>query len=111
MIYIPIYLPYIITNVCLFVLHCLIIEHQESEVCEAKKLRSTHEDIELLKEKYIEEKARRERAELDLTKLQDVQLNTTKLEDELSAWKSMMQEIPGVSCADDVPLKFAGLQK
>ncbi|WOG82537.1 hypothetical protein DCAR_0101702 [Daucus carota subsp. sativus] len=87
------------------------LKHYESEVCEAKKLRSTHEDVELLKEKYIEEKARRERAELDLTKLQDVQLNTTKLEDELSAWKSMMQEIPGVSCADDVPLKFAGLQK
>lgn len=59
----------------------------------------------------MEEKGRRERVELDLLKLQDVQLSTTRLEDELSGWKSMMQEIPGVSCADDVPIKFAGLQK
>lgn len=59
----------------------------------------------------MEEKCRRERAELDLLKLQDAQLSTKKLEDELSGWKSMMQEIPGVSCADDVPPKFAGLQK
>lgn len=87
------------------------LKYYESEVCEAKKLRSSHEDIELLKEKYLEEKSRRERAELDLLKLQDVQLSTKKLEDELCGWKSMMQEIPGVSCADDVPPKFAGLQK
>lgn len=87
------------------------IEHQESEVREAKKLRSSHEDIELLKEKYLEEKGRRERAELDILKLQDVQLSTKKLEDELSGWKTMMEKIPGVSCADDVPRKFAGLQK
>lgn len=65
----------------------------------------------MLKEKYIEEKGRRERAELDLLKLQDVQLSTKTLEDELSGWKSMIQKIPGVSCAEDVPRKFAGLQK
>ncbi|XP_074330470.1 mitotic spindle checkpoint protein MAD1 [Apium graveolens] len=87
------------------------LKYYESEVREAKKIRSSHEDIELLKEKYLEEKGRRERAELDLLKLQDFQQSTKKLEDELSGWKSMMEKIPGVSCADDLPRKFAGLQK
>lgn len=89
----------------------LLTQHQESEVREARKLKSSHENIELLKEKFLEEKGRRERAELDLLKLSDIQLSAKKLEDELSAWKLMMKDIPGVSCADDLPLKFAGLQK
>ncbi|MCD7464593.1 hypothetical protein HAX54_053053 [Datura stramonium] len=34
-----------------------------------------------------------------------------KLEDELNAWKSMIKDIPGASCAADVPPKFAALQR
>lgn len=83
----------------------------ESEVQEARKLKRSHEDIELLKEKLLEEKGRRERAEVELLKLSDIQLSMTKLEDELSSWKLLVRDIPGVSCAEDIPLKFAALQK
>ncbi|KAM7478702.1 hypothetical protein LguiA_026915 [Lonicera macranthoides] len=83
----------------------------ESEVREARKLRSSHENIELLKEKLLEERGRRERSESELLKLSEIQLSAKKLEDELSSWRSMMEDIPGVSCADDIPFKFAALQK
>lgn len=78
---------------------------------EARKLRSSHENIELLKEKLLEEKGRRERAEAELPKLQEFQMSMMKLEDELSSWKLMISEIPGVSCSEDIPVKFAALQK
>ncbi|XP_058111679.1 putative pentatricopeptide repeat-containing protein At3g13770, mitochondrial [Magnolia sinica] len=55
--------------------------------------------------------SRRERAEKDLLELQVVQLNVRKLEDELMSWKLMLKEIPDVSCSDDIPRKFASLQK
>lgn len=80
-------------------------------MCEARKLKSSHENIALLKEKLLEEKRCRERAELELLKMSEIQLSFVKLQDELSAWKSLMKDIPGVSCADDVPIKFAALQK
>lgn len=78
---------------------------------EAKKLKSSHEDIELLKEKFLEERGRRERAESELSKLQQMQLSINKLEDELTSWKSLIKDIPGVSCSEDIPVKFAALQK
>lgn len=78
---------------------------------EARKLRSSHENIELLKEKLLEERGRRERSESELLKLSEIQLSAKNLEDELSSWRSMMKDIPGVSCADDIPSKFAALQK
>lgn len=78
---------------------------------EARKLRSSHENIELLKEKLLEERGRKERAEADLSKLQEFQMSMKKLEDELSSWKLMIEEIPGVSCYEDIPVKFAALQK
>ncbi|XP_034891283.1 mitotic spindle checkpoint protein MAD1 isoform X3 [Populus alba] len=84
---------------------------EESQVREARKLRSSHENIELLKEKLFEEKGRRERAESELSKLLEIELNMKKLEDELSSWKSVIKDIPGVSCYDDIPAKFAALQK
>ncbi|XP_019169506.1 PREDICTED: mitotic spindle checkpoint protein MAD1 isoform X1 [Ipomoea nil] len=87
------------------------LRNYEAEVREARKLKSSHENIELLKEKLLEEKGRRDRAEAELLKLADIQLTVKKLEDELSTWKSMVLEIPGVSCADDIPRKFASLQK
>ncbi|KAI3984576.1 hypothetical protein MKX01_040453 [Papaver californicum] len=83
----------------------------ETEVQEARKLKSSHENIELLKVKLLEEKGRKDRAEAELLKLQEVQLNSKKLEDELMSWKSLANDIPGISCAQDVPVKFAGLQK
>lgn len=78
---------------------------------EARKLRSSRENIELLKEKLLEEKGRRERAEADLSKLQEFQMSMKKVEDELLSWKLMIEEIPGVSCSEDIPVKFAALQK
>ncbi|KAL2939454.1 Mitotic spindle checkpoint protein MAD1 [Bienertia sinuspersici] len=83
----------------------------EYEVLEARKLKASHENIELLKEKLIEEKGRRERVEAELVKLQEVQLNMKVLEDELSSWKNVIKDIPGVSTSDDIPQKFAALQK
>lgn len=85
--------------------------HQESEVREARKLKSSHEDIELLKAKLLEEKGRRERAESELSKLQERQITLSNLENELSLWKLIMKDIPGVSCPEDIPVKFAALQK
>ncbi|KAK1552952.1 hypothetical protein Q3G72_026290 [Acer saccharum] len=87
------------------------IRNYEGEVREARKLKSSHENIELLKEKLLEEKGRRERAELELSKLQEVQQSMNILEDELSSWKSLVKDIPGVSCSEDIPVKFAALQK
>ncbi|KAL7598677.1 hypothetical protein Lser_V15G24201 [Lactuca serriola] len=87
------------------------LRNYESEVREARKWKSSHEDIELLREKLLEEKSRRERAELGISELSEAQLNAKKLQDELSCWESMMKEIPGVTCAADIPPKFAALQK
>ncbi|GLT90697.1 hypothetical protein SLE2022_086180 [Rubroshorea leprosula] len=87
------------------------LRNYESEVQEARKLKSSHENIELLKEKLLEEKGRRERAELQLSKLQELQLSLNNLDNELSSWKLMMKDIPGVSCHEDIPVKFATLQK
>lgn len=87
------------------------LRNYESEVREARKIKASHEDIELLKEKLHEEKSRRERAELDLLKLSDLEKNMKNLEDELSTWKSVIKELPGVSSADDIPSEFAALQK
>lgn len=82
-----------------------------SEVREARKLKSSFEDIELLKEKLLEEKGRKERVESELYKLQEQQITWNSLENELSSWKLMMKDMPGVSCPEDVPVKFATLQK
>ncbi|RDY07536.1 Mitotic spindle checkpoint protein MAD1, partial [Mucuna pruriens] len=87
------------------------LRNYETEVREARKLRSSHENIELLKEKLLEEKCHRERAESELSKLQDIQLNMKQLEDQISSWRMMITDIPGVSCFEDMPVKFAALQK
>lgn len=78
---------------------------------EARKLKSSHENIEVLKEKFIEEKGRRERVEAELVKLQEIQLCMKVLEDELSSWKKVTKDIPGVESSDDIPLKFVAMQK
>ncbi|RXH73437.1 hypothetical protein DVH24_016259 [Malus domestica] len=83
----------------------------DAEVREARKLKSAHENVELLKEKLLEEKRRRERVEAELSKRQELQLSMKKLEDELTSWKLIIEDIPGVSCSEDLPVKFASLQK
>lgn len=87
------------------------LRNYEAEVREARKLKSSHENTMLLKEKLFEEQRRRERAESELLKIPELQLIMKTLEDELTSWKSMIKHIPDVSCSDDIPLKFAGLQK
>ncbi|CAM8987062.1 hypothetical protein QQ045_007831 [Rhodiola kirilowii] len=83
----------------------------EAEVLEARKLRSSLDNVELLKEKLSEEKGHRERAEIELTKISGLELNIKKMEEELSSWKLLVNDIPGCSSPDDIPVKFAGLQK
>lgn len=78
---------------------------------EARKLKSRHLDAELLNVKLLEEQSRRERAESELSKYHDLQLSLEKLENELSSWKPLLNDIPGVSCPDDIVMKFSGLQK
>ncbi|KAF8095635.1 hypothetical protein N665_0328s0014 [Sinapis alba] len=83
----------------------------EAEVREARKFKSQQLDAELLKVKLLEEKSRRERAESELSKLPELQISIDKLENELSSWKSLLNNIPGVCCPDDVVMKFSALQK
>ncbi|KAJ0236930.1 Mitotic spindle checkpoint protein MAD1 [Hirschfeldia incana] len=83
----------------------------EAEVREARKIKSQQLDAELLKVKLLEEKSRRERAESELSKLPELQISIDKLENELSSWKSLLNNIPGVSCPDDIVMKFSALQK
>lgn len=85
------------------------LRNYDSEVREARKLKAYHENVELLKEKLVEEKGRRERAEAELLKLREVQLSMEMLEDESS--KKVMKDIPGVSSSDGNPVKFVALQK
>ncbi|KAH9684505.1 mitotic spindle checkpoint protein MAD1 [Citrus sinensis] len=87
------------------------IRNYEAEVREARKLKASYENTELLKEKLLEEKSRRERVEQELAKLREVQQSMNQLEDELSSWKFLIRDIPGVSCSEDIPVKFAALQK
>ncbi|XP_042061782.1 mitotic spindle checkpoint protein MAD1-like [Salvia splendens] len=95
----------------LLVKHLQELRNYESEVREARKIKASQEDIELLKEKLHEEKSRKERAELELLKLSDLKSNMKNLEDEVSTWKSVIKELPGVSSVDDIPSEFAALQK
>lgn len=74
-------------------------------------MKSYHVNSELLKEKLIEEKRWREQAETELSKLQGVQLHAERLERELALWKSLLEELPDVSSVNDIPKKFAALQK
>ncbi|KAI4342227.1 hypothetical protein MLD38_026875 [Melastoma candidum] len=87
------------------------LRNYESDVRKARKLKASYEQVELLKEKLLEERAGRERAEMESSKFLGLQNKVKELEDELSSWKLLMEEIPGISCPDDIPSKFAVLQK
>ncbi|XP_064976350.1 mitotic spindle checkpoint protein MAD1-like isoform X1 [Musa acuminata AAA Group] len=86
------------------------LRNYEAEVQEARKLKSYHVNTELLKEKLLEEKGRREKAETELSKLQEAQVYAQNLELELVSWKSLLDELPDVSAVTDIPKKFAALQ-
>ncbi|KAL6840159.1 hypothetical protein ACP4OV_029969 [Aristida adscensionis] len=83
----------------------------EKEVHDARRLKSSHTNAELLKEKLLEEQGRRERAEVELSKLQEVEAKAHKLELELTSCTALLSNIPDVSSYSDIPQKFADLQK
>lgn len=87
------------------------LRNYEKEVHEAKRLKSSHMNVELLKEKLLEEQGRRERAELELSKLQEIDAKAHKLELELASCTALLSNIPDVSSYADIPQKIADLQK
>lgn len=64
-----------------------------------------------MKEKLLEEQRRRELAEKELLNIKAIQLDAKKLEDELISWRSLLDDIPDITCRDDVPKKFASLHQ
>ncbi|KAL5228022.1 hypothetical protein ABZP36_016287 [Zizania latifolia] len=86
------------------------LRNYEKEVHEAKRLKSSHTNVELLKEKLLEEQGRRERVEMDLSKLQEIEAKAQKLELELASCTALLSNIPDVSCFGDIPQKIADLQ-
>ncbi|KAG8054546.1 hypothetical protein GUJ93_ZPchr0001g32054 [Zizania palustris] len=86
------------------------LRNYEKEVHEARRLKSSHTNVELLKEKLLEEQGRRERVEMDLSKLQEIEAKAQKLELELASCTALLSNIPDVSCFGDIPQKIADLQ-
>lgn len=78
---------------------------------EARRLKTSHTNVELMKEKLLEEQGRRERAEQELSKLQEIEAKAHKLELELASCTAMLSNIPDVSSYADIPQKIADLQK
>ncbi|KAF0921066.1 hypothetical protein E2562_038440 [Oryza meyeriana var. granulata] len=87
------------------------LRNYEKEVDEARRLKSSHTNVELLKEKLLEEQGCRERAEMELSKLQEIEAKAQKLELELAACTALLSNIPDVSSFGDIPQKIADLQK
>uniref|UniRef100_A0A0D9V8I3 DUF4094 domain-containing protein n=1 Tax=Leersia perrieri TaxID=77586 RepID=A0A0D9V8I3_9ORYZ len=87
------------------------LRNYEKEVDEARRLKSSHTNAELLKEKLLEEQGRRERVEMELSKLQEVEAKAQKLELELTSCTALLSNIPDVSSFGDIPQKIADLQK
>ncbi|GJN16994.1 hypothetical protein PR202_gb04031 [Eleusine coracana subsp. coracana] len=83
----------------------------ETELHETRRLKSSHTNIELLKEKLLEEQARRERVETELSKLQEIEAKAHKLELELASYTALLSNIPDVSSLAEIPQKIADLQK
>uniref|UniRef100_J3L6D6 DUF4094 domain-containing protein n=1 Tax=Oryza brachyantha TaxID=4533 RepID=J3L6D6_ORYBR len=87
------------------------LRNHEKEVDEARRLKSTHTNAELLKEKLLEEQGRRERVEKELSKLQEIEAKAQKLELELATCTRLLSNIPDVSSFGDIPQKISDLQK
>uniref|UniRef100_A0A0A9CVV1 Pco088261 n=1 Tax=Arundo donax TaxID=35708 RepID=A0A0A9CVV1_ARUDO len=87
------------------------LRNYKNEVHEARRLKSSHTNVELLKEKLLEEQGRKERAEMELSRLQEIEGKAHKLELELASCTALLSNIPDVSSYSDIPQKFADLQK
>lgn len=64
-----------------------------------------------MNEKLLEEQRRRELAEKELLEFKAIQLDAKKLEDELISWRSILDDVPDITCRDDVPKKLASLEQ
>lgn len=69
---------------------------------EVRRLKSSHTNVELLNEKLLEEQGRRERAETELSKLQEIEAKARKLELELASCTSLLSNIPDVSSYSNI---------
>ena len=69
---------------------------------EARRLKSSHTNVELLSEKLLEEQSRRKRAETELSKLQEIEAKAHKLELELASCTSLLGNIPDVSSYSNI---------
>lgn len=78
------------------------LRNYEKEVYEARRLKSSHTNVELLSEKLLEEQGRRERAETELSKLEDIESKAHKLELELASCTSLLSNIPDVSSYSNI---------
>ncbi|KQK04829.1 mitotic spindle checkpoint protein MAD1 [Brachypodium distachyon] len=78
------------------------LRNYESEVHEARRLKSSRTNVELLNEKLLEEQGRRERAETELSKLQEIEAKAHKLELELASCTSLLSNIPDVSSYSNI---------
>ncbi|CAM0883890.1 unnamed protein product [Alopecurus aequalis] len=78
------------------------LRNYEKEVHEARRLKSSHTNVELLSEKLLEEQGRRERAETELSKLQEIEAKAHKLELELASCTKLLSNIPDVSSYSNI---------
>ncbi|XP_048565351.1 mitotic spindle checkpoint protein MAD1 isoform X3 [Triticum urartu] len=78
------------------------LRNYEKEVHEARRLKSSHTNVELLSEKLLEEQSRRKRAETELSKLQEIEAKAQKLELELASCTSLLGNIPDVSSYSNI---------
>ncbi|XP_037407614.1 mitotic spindle checkpoint protein MAD1-like [Triticum dicoccoides] len=78
------------------------LRNYEKEVHEARRLESSHTNVELLSEKLLEEQSRRKRAETELSKLQEIEAKAHKLELELASCTSLLGNIPDVSSYSNI---------
>lgn len=78
------------------------LRNYEKEVHEARRLKSSHTNFELLSEKLLEEQSRRKRAETELSKLQEIEAKAQKLELELASCTSLLGNMPDVSSYSNI---------
>ncbi|XP_044977504.1 mitotic spindle checkpoint protein MAD1 [Hordeum vulgare subsp. vulgare] len=78
------------------------LRNYEKEVHEARRLKSSYTNFELLSEKLLEEQSRRKRAETELSKLQEIEAKAQKLELELASCTSLLGNMPDVSSYSNI---------
>ncbi|XP_062231065.1 mitotic spindle checkpoint protein MAD1-like isoform X2 [Phragmites australis] len=83
----------------------------EKDVDEARKLKSAYEDLEWLKGKLLEEQRRRERAEMELSRLQGIEARAHQLELQLASCRALLSNKPNGSSYVNIPQHLADLEK